>query len=196
MSDEKENRVIILGGLIDIDGQSGKFKFFDQYHFSHENFSNDFQANINLDEEKDEVLIGFKTGTFNLKTSNSEQLKIDCKLASPPENNTIQTGRDHIRIDFSKISGLACNLDIPVDKKITIEGDVATIKAPAPEYNLYVELNNGKVFINPGKEIDYNFSLNISDDSSDSYIGNFESAGNINGYEIRVNLSQGAIIRK
>lgn len=194
--DEEANRVIILGGLIDIDGKSGKFKIVDDYHFSHEGFSNDFQANINLDEDKDEIIVKFDSGSFNLETAKSDQLTVDCKLANPPTNDIISQEEEVLNINFDKIEGLNCALQIPVDKKITIEGNYASLTVPSPEYNLYVELKNGKVYFTPEQEIDYNFTLNIENDSPNNFIGDFESSEGEEAFEIRINLEDGAIIRK
>lgn len=195
--DEEANRVIILGGLIDIDGKSGKLKVFDDYHFSHEGFSNDFQASINLDEKQDEIIINFNSGSFNLTTSNSDQFSVDCKLATQPLPQTISQSDDTLTLDFSKIEGLNCSLEVPTDKKVTIEGNYASITAISPEYNLYIEVKNGKVYLTPEEEIDYNYSLNIENaDNVNNYIGEFQSSGNEESFEIRINLKDGAIIRK
>lgn len=193
--DEESNRVVILGGLIDIDGKAGKLKVGDEYHFSHESFTNDFQASVSLNESQDEVLVNFTSGSFNLKTSEDENFVLDCKLASPPGPDLIAQEDELVKIDFSKIEGLNCALAVPIDKRLTIEGKHGSIMVPAPEYNLYVELENGKVYISPGDEVDYKFSLNIANEDN-GFIGDFESSDNDTAYEIRINLDDGAIIKK
>lgn len=193
--DEESHRIVILGGLIDIDGKAGKLKLGDEYHYSHEGFSNDFQASINLNESQDEVLINFVSGSFNLKTSEDENFVLDCKLASPPSTEIISQENELIKINFNKIDGLNCSLHIPVDKRLTIEGSNASIVVPTPEYNLYVELENGKVYLSPEEEIDYNYGLHI-ENTDNSFIGDFESSNDENAYEIRIHLHSGAIIKK
>ena len=81
-------------------------------------------------------------------------------------------------------------------KKITIEGKQASIKVPSPEYNLYIELENGKVYLTPEQEIDYTYNLSIENKSPNNYIGDFKSSEADVSFEIRINLQSGAIIRK
>ena len=194
--DEENNRIVLLGGLIDIDGKAGKMKVFDDYHFSDDSFTNDFQASIALDNEKEEVILNFNSGSFHLKNSSDENFSLDCKLANPPTQDIISQKDDLVQIDFTKIDGLNCALSIPHDKKITIEGKQASIKVPSPEYNLYIELENGKVYLTPEQEIDYTYNLSIENKSPNNYIGDFKSSEADVSFEIRINLQSGAIIRK
>lgn len=194
--DEANNRIIFLGGLIDIDGKAGKLKVFNDYHFSDDSFSNDFQASIDLGDDKDEIIVNFKSGSFNLKNSKDGNFSLDCKLANPPNADIISQRDELVHIDFSKIEGLNCALEIPTDKKITIEGKQASLNIPAPEYNLYIELENGKIYLSPEEEIDYIFNFNIENKKSDNFIGDFKSSNSPDAYEIRINLQDGAVIRK
>ena len=194
--DEETNRVIILGGLIDINAKAGKLKVLDNYHYSDDSFTNDFQASINLNQDKDEVIVNFQSGRFDLKNATDDNFTLDCKLATPPTDEIISEQDDLVVIDFKKTPGLNCTLAVPVDKKITIEGLDASIRVPSPEYNLYVELDSGKVYLTPEEEIDYNFNLNIDETGPENYIGDFQSNDTDEAFEIRINLKRGAIIRK
>jgi hypothetical protein len=190
--DEENNRVVLLGGVIDIDGKAGKFKIFDNYHFSNESFSNDLQANIVLDQDKDEIIVAFNAGSFVLSNSESNEFTLDCKLAEPVEENMIQQFEDHAKINMQSISGVTCSLGVPEDKRITLEGKQGSVTVKNAEFNLYIELESGKVSITPEEEIDYNYNLNVKN----GYVGEFESSENEEGYEVQINIDQGAVIRK
>ena len=190
--DEEKNRVTILGGLIDIDGDAGKFKIFDEYHFSKDSFNNDLQANIALDQDKDEIIVKFNSGAFTLKNSEDGEFKLDCKLATPAHKDVIQQVEDHVKIDLSKISGATCEFGIPEDKKITLEGKQSHIKIITPIFNSYIDIDSGKVSITPEEEIDYLFNLEVKN----GYIGEFESSEAEGAYEIQVNINNGSIITK
>lgn len=190
--DEEKNRVTILGGLIDIDGEAGKFKIFDEYHFSKDSFNNDLQANIALDPEKDEIIVKFNSGSFTLNNSEDSEFKLDCKLATPADKNVIQQVEDYIKVDLTKIAGATCELGVPEDKKITLEGAQSHIRINSPIFNSYIDIDSGKVAITPEKEIDYLYNLNVEN----GYVGEFESSETENAYEIQVNIKSGSIITK
>ena len=190
--DEENDRVIILGGLIDIDGKSGKMKVFDDFHYSRESMSNDLQVNMAIPPEKDEIIINFNSGAFELTTSKDGELKLDCKLASAPTDEVIGNDMDLIKLDFTKINGASCGIQIPVDKKVTLEGKEGSIHINNPEFNVYIALDNGKVAIKPESEIDYIYKLNVSN----GMVGQFETIESDTAYEIKVDIYNGSIIRK
>ncbi len=190
--DEENNRVIILGGLIDIDGKAGKFKIGDDYHFTKDTFSNDLQASINLDEDKDEVIVKFLSGSFELKNAEDGEFKLDCKLEKPADQNVIEHQVDFIKIDLTTSGGSNCTLAIPEDKKISLEGQVSSVTVLNPIFNLYVDLESGKVAITPEEEIDYLYRLEVKS----GYIGEFETSEAENAYEIQINIESGSVIRK
>jgi hypothetical protein len=190
--DEQNNRVTILGGLIDIDGKSGKFKIFDDYHFSDDSFTNDLQASIALPADVDEIIVEFSSGSFSITNSDDSEFKLDCKLAMPATKEIIKQMDDFLKIDLTNISGSTCELKVPEDKKLTLEGKQSSIRVLNPEFNLYVELENGKVAITPEEEIDYLFNLEVTN----GYIGDFESSEAENAYEIQGNIGSGSISTK
>ncbi len=190
--DEENNRVIILGGLIDIDGKSGKMKVFDDFHYSKESMTNDLQVNMAIPQEKDEIIINFESGAFELTTSKDDELKLDCKLATPPTDDIISNDMDLIKLDFTKINGASCGIQVPVEKKVTLEGNEGSIHINNPEFNIYIILENGKVAIKPESEIDYNYQLEVSN----GMVGQFESIESDTAYEIKVDINNGSIIRK
>lgn len=190
--DEKTNRIVILGGLIDINGEAGKVKVFDQYQYSDSNFSDDFTANFTLNEEQDEVILEFQSGSFQLSTSAGSSFNLDCKLASPPDKKIISEKDDFIKIDLTQIQGSSCKLEVPEDKKITLEGEDAEIKLISPRFNSYTEITNGKVAITPAIETDYQFDLEVKE----GYLGEFESSDDPEAFEIRVQIDNGSIITK
>jgi len=192
--DEQSNRVIVLGGLIDIDGRAGKFKVFDNYQFSDENYTNDLQVSFGLQDDQDEIIVNFNSGTFTATNSPNGELKIDCKLSLPASKEVIQQFDDYLKIDLTNIDGTSCNLQIPEDKKIILDGKAATIQINEPEFNVFIELESGRVAIKPQVEVDYLFNLELGDENG--YIGEFESSDAEKTYEIKVDLGAGSIIRK
>lgn len=190
--DEERNRVIILGGLIDIDGRAGKFKIGDNYKFTDSKYENELKASIDMSKFKDEAIIKFNSGSFKLKTSDSNSLKIKCKLDSSPTQETISQSDEIIELDFTSFDGSSCELEVPVDRKITLEGKNSTVSINNPEFNLYIELDNGNVDIQPSPEVTYNYLIDVkSGHKSDFGLINKNSM-----FDINVSVNNGSVILK
>jgi hypothetical protein len=190
--DEEKNRVIILGGLIDIDGQAGKLKVGDNYQFTEAKYENEFQGSFDLDENKDEVVVKFKSGAFRIETAKGSEVSINCKLETPPEQNMINQSDDMVEVDFTNMQGSSCTILVPQDKKITLEGNESNIEIFEPEFNLYLEIENGNLQFIPAPEIDYNFNVEVEN----GYKGDFLLSDNTDAYEVKVNIENGSAILK
>ena len=193
-ADEENQRVIILGGLIDIDGKSGKVKIFDQVQFAEsDNLKDSFQMNMALDSEIDEVDLSFKSGQFTLKNSASNELKFNCKLSGPFEQTMVDQKPELLKVNFAKLDGVTCELSIPEGKRILLEGVDSAINIDRAEFNAYIEVENGHVAIKPAPERDYLYNLEVEQ----GYIGDFTSVeNNPNATEIQVRLQNGSIVTK
>ncbi|MAZ48867.1 MAG: hypothetical protein CME65_09905 [Halobacteriovoraceae bacterium] len=193
-ADEENQRVIILGGLIDIDGKSGKVKIFDQVQFADsDNLKDSFQMNMALGSEIDEVDLNFKSGQFTLKNSLNNELKFNCKLSGPFEQEMVEQRPELLKVNFAKLDGVTCELSIPEGKRILLEGVDSAINIDRPEFNTYIEVENGHVAILPAPERDYLFNLEVEQ----GYIGEFNSVkDNPEATEIQVRLQNGSIVTK
>lgn len=190
--DDATNSITILGGLIDIDGKSGKVKILDEVQFTEDKYTDNLLADFSLDQRRDEVILNFNSGQFTLKGSPTSELKLNCKLSVAADNKMLITNDDHILIDFTHIEGQTCEIQIPQDKKITLEGKEAAINIERPEFNTYIELEAGSVTISPEVEIDYNFKLDVKE----GYTGIFNSSPEEDAYEIQISIGTGSIVTK
>ena len=190
--DEEKQRLIILGGLIDFNMGSGQYKVFDQYQFvPNNNFSNQFNGSIDVPrQEFDELVIIFKSGTLDIKTSVDRRLMWNCKLEKAPGEDFINMGKDIIDIDLEKTGGANCEILIPSELKLTIQGDSGQINLTEPEYDTFIELTNGNTIIRPSPEIEYKYNLKVKNGTVDKVPA---STDNPDAYEIRVNTDNGKI---
>lgn len=188
--DEANNRVIILGGLIDIDGQAGKLKIGNDYQFTEAKYENEFQGSFMLDQNKDEVLIKFTSGAFKVSTSLTDEVSVKCKLETPPKKDMIVQADDIVTINFTDMQGSSCDIAVPQEKKITLEGVDANIELIQPEFNAYIEIENGNFKQFPTPEIDYNYQVKVGN----GHTGEFQNSLNIDAYEIKVTIANGSAI--
>lgn len=188
--DEKEGRVVVLGGLLDINRNSGKVKIMDQYHFTENNYSNQFDGTIDFPkEETDELVFNFKSGLFNFTTSEDEKLSWNCKLDSPPTENFLNQSDETVEIDLEEYEGANCDIKVPSGIKLTIDGKDANISFTDTEYDLYLEMENGQVTFTSNPEVDYNYDINVKNGVSDT----FTSSEKPDAYEIKIYLDNGLV---
>jgi hypothetical protein len=190
--DEENNRVIILGGLIDIDGKAGRFKVGNNYQFTEAKYENEFQGSFELDQEKDEVVIKFISGSFKLSTATDNEVKINCKLETPPQQDMIVQSHDAVEVDFTKMQGSSCSVIVPQDRKVTLEGHDSNIEVLEPEFNLYVDITNGNLQFIPAPEIDYSFNVEVEN----GYKGDFPPTTSSEAFEIKFNIENGSAVLK
>ena len=190
--DEKKQRIIILGGLIDVNGISGKIKVGDQYQFIQNQFTNQFNGTLDVPKDEfDEIVINFESGSIDLKTNMDSKLIWDCKLERPPGQEFIHMNKDTIEIDLNKTGGSSCTIEIPVDIKLTMDGDDAQISLIEPEYDAYINIDNGLVQLQMNPEVEYKYDLNIKKGKAPK----FKSSKLDDAYEVRINLESGSIVK-
>ena len=192
--DEEKNRVIILGGLIDIDGKAGRFKVGDQYQFTEAKYENEFQAQLNLSQEQDEIIIEFNSGAFNIKTTEDTNFQVSCKLETQPTANILENNKNSIEIDFTKMEGSSCDLIIPSGKKLSLEGKSSNIDLIEPTYNTYIEVDSANIQILPAPETIYKFDIEVKN----GHIGQDLNKKPLDqyDYELNIELENGSVVLK
>lgn len=188
--DEDQGRVVILGGLIDINQTSGKVKIMDQYNFVDNQFTNQFDGAVEFPkEEYDEVVVNFKSGVLNFTLSTEQKLSWNCKLDTPPSGDFLNRSKDIIELDFEGFDGIACDIAVPAEAKLTVDGKDAKITVIEAEFDTYIEVNNGSVFFNGNPEVDYNYDLKVKQGTID----NFNSSDDPNAFETKIYVENGTI---
>lgn len=190
--DEESNRVIILGGLIDIDGQAGRIKLVDQVQFVNNSYNDDLEITIPMNQDKDEILVEFNSGLFNIESSLSNDFQLTCKVSKAPETNIISNDHSTIIVDMKNFKGSNCKLLIPPTKKISMDGKEASINIIKPEFHSYIDINNGNIAFEPQNEQDYKFQLKIEN----GFTGNFESSDSPEAYEVNIEIENGSMTSK
>lgn len=191
--DEKNQRIIILGGLIDVNGVSGRIKMGDQYQFIQNKYTNQFDGTLEvLKDEFDELVINFKSGSIDLKTNFARKLSWDCKLENPPTKEFINMNNDIIEIDLEKTGGASCLIEVPKDLKLTVDGEDAQVGLMEPEFDAYIDIDNGQVSVSPNPEVDYKYDVSVKNGMSDKFI----SSKKADAYELKIHIENGKISKE
>lgn len=189
--DEKTQRVTILGGLIDINGTSGKIKIGDEYKFVDSKFTNQFEGAIDFPQEEfDELVINFTNGQINLNTSEGPKLSWSCKLEVPPSDDFMDRNPGVVVINLENYKGVDCDFQIPPEVKLTVDAKEGQISVTDAQYDTFIELKSGQIFFNYNPEEDYNYDLKVD---NGIVSGDFQSSDNKDAYEVKIYLENGQI---
>lgn len=186
--DEEKNHVTLLGGLIDINGQSGRIKIFDQYQFVENTFSNEFIGDFELTSDIDEVLLNFSEGIYRFRNSKDQKVYWSCKLESLPTDEIVQFETGTLSLNLKKYQG-SCDIEIPLDSKLTISGKNGQVILDKPQYDLFTELENGTIKMITNRGIGYKFDVTVDNGISRQ---DLRSSSDPNAYEINIQLENGS----
>lgn len=190
--DEKTQRVIILGGLVDINGTSGKVKIADQYHFVDNKFLNQFDGAIDFPrDEYDELVVNFKSGILNFKPSIDNKLSWNCKMETAPTNDFLNRTKDIIEIDLEDFEGVSCDIQVPSNIKLTVDGKDAKVTITDADFHSYVEIANGQVYFNPNPELEYTYDFKVINGTASPAV----NSKSPQAYETRISVENGQIIK-
>ena len=189
--DEENQRVTILGGLIDIDGKAGRFIISDEVHFTASNYTNDLTGSI-AKENARKVTLLFESGKFDIETNANAELTFDCKLSDQPADNMIKQVGDSVTLNFKELAGSNCTLAIPERSQIKAIGNTAAFDINKPFFDLDLELETGNVILNLSENRSYTLDL----DAATGNVDQFESYSSNNGeFNIKIKLDTGSISR-
>jgi hypothetical protein len=164
---DKDDRVTLFGGLIDIDGKKGTVKIGDSFIDGGEG-GNDFQGQSML-SNGDKVAVLFGNGKVSATTAKDKFFIWDCHgryddNASP--KMTEKAGKK--TLDLSEIGQLHCDLNVPQGADVQLQGSNGKILVEKPRFNLDASLNNGRVNVMPDDATRYAFDFNVGNGRADS----------------------------
>lgn len=187
---ESQEHVQVLGGLIDINAQNGKVKIANQYRFVENKFTHEFTGDYEVRDELDELVLSFKTMKLELKNGVSDNLKWDCKLKYPPQEQNVFPQNDAFLMNFKDNEG-SCEIIIPSHLKLSIDGLEGQIESDELLNDLSIELKGGLVIYTPHPEGLFKYNLSVDDGRVDKYISSDSSSAK----EVTIRLDQGQITK-
>lgn len=187
--DEENQKITILGGLIDIDGEAGRFIIGDEVHFTVSNYTNDLTGSIEA-KEIQSVVLAFESGSFDIEANETNEITFECKLSSPPTADMLQENIESVEINFEDLDGSNCTFKIPQNIKFIAKGQTANFELNRPIFDIDLEFATGNVNISPNAQRTYFYDLNVATGN----ISDFESSPNNTAeHSIRVKLDTGNI---
>ncbi|OFZ20890.1 MAG: hypothetical protein A2X94_05120 [Bdellovibrionales bacterium GWB1_55_8] len=197
--DEKNERVRILGGLIDVDGKAGQAKIgsstlsgsFELDADWSDSESVRFEGTNPVDPTKRAIDVRFTNGKFEVKTSETEKFGWDCRSKAKGETRPrLEAGV--LLFDFSGMKGVRCDLSVPREASLLLKGTNGNLEINEPEFHLDARLVNGNIEIAPADDEHYRVDLSVVNGSSDS----FDSSDDPKAYRLTAQLTNGRITKE
>ncbi|MBI2519058.1 MAG: hypothetical protein HYV97_01515 [Bdellovibrio sp.] len=186
--DEKNDRVTILGGLIDVNGNAGTVRV-------GETFSENDDAEI-FDGAKDlagtnlnSIYMAFRNGKLNVFPAVDTQLRWSCKARGEKDKSFLLDEGNKIILNFAEKSDVKCDLHIPAGVTFVVEGTNGKLNFEYPHFRIDVRLTNGDITFIPAKDKKYKFDTNIVNGK----IGGLDSSSAEDALLVKFSLTNGNI---
>jgi len=186
--DDNEERVTILGGMIDINGKAGTVKVGDAIHIKGDKVTVNGSETIGKTPGT-EIEIPFISGKIELGNSDSDSIQWDCHIEKQDPKPVLNKTKGKVSFDFGKGGKAHCEIKIPKQVTVNLQGSNGKIDVEDPRYHLNAKLSNGKVSISTESNQKYYFDTNVVNGKMDS----FDSSDDKNAWKISVNLTNGEI---
>ncbi len=159
--DGENERVTLLGGLIDIDGKAGKLNI---------------GSTVMTDESSARRVSGLKTPSAALKDfgidfsngkvevipSTDGQLAWDCKVDGGQDAYFVSETKSNVTLNFGKAKGMRCEVRMPAKIRTTIVGGNGKIEIERPTSAVSATLTNGSIEFTADPAQKYNFNTAVA----------------------------------
>jgi len=173
--DEKEGRVQILGGLIDVQKKGGKVKIGDT-RVEYDKDSHEFKGSMPLKPSKT-LSMNFSNAQVQVKTSVDEFFRWDCELDDESRHKpNITTLDKEIVFDLANVMGAQCEVEIPSNVHTRLRGANGRVMLDKPSFGVDVEITNGLVNFELEKSQEYIFEFDVTNGSKPENLNSQKTA--------------------
>ncbi len=190
--DDLKDKVSLFGGLIEVDGEDGRVLISGSFGDGWHGAKNSFEGSVPVTKGQS---ISIKFGNGKLEVTNAEDSKLswNCSSRSSQHSTPKPTAdKNGVGLDLTALSWVKCELSVPEDANLAINGSNGKLEFDEPRYNFAANLTNGKVEINPDDDQAYHYELAVTNGKTDS----FASSDKTGAYSVAIHLVNGKISRK
>ena len=189
---EETERMILLGGLIDVDGKGGKVKIGGANFEGGDGTAMTFEGARTLDSKSTEIHIPFTNGKFAISTASDNQFHWDCQVFGGANPGTVDEGGGKLTLSLANTIGANCDIQLPANIKSVIHGANGKIEVVKPAGAMDLAMSNGKVAIEEDQTKQYKFDLTVGN----GVVSKFISSAAADAIPIKVALTNGKISRE
>lgn len=186
--DAANDQLMLLGGLISIDGNEGVLKVGDTV-MRGDKKAQKFEGKKPLtNPEKYTLVIPFTNSKLELLNSLDNDLQWTCKTAGSGEG-PFKEDKYKLTLDLSHMFSSKCEVKLPKGIKVEISGANAKMEIEKPRYHLNAQIANGKISLKPDPHQNYVYDIHVTNGSTD----HFDSKETPTSYRVAIRLSNGKI---
>lgn len=185
--DEPNNKLTLLGGLIKLDGDKGTFKLEGPFG----GFAAVFDGSSPLNPGQS-AFVKFTNGKFDIRNSDENQFNWSCRGAGSAAPKQMITDNTGLKLDLTTLVGADCELEIPENAKLIIEGANGKIELDNPRFSIGAKVTNGKIAIDPDESQEYIYDLSVTTGKIDKFV----SSDKPNALAISIKINNGKISRE
>lgn len=187
--DEEKGRVVLLGGLIDVNEKIGQVKIGDMVVNDALKDAVNVQGEENIGDAKIKIVkIPFNTAKLELTSGTDKRLSWDCKSATNvPLNAEVQSGV--LTLNLDKLSFAKCAITLPIGLLTQIHGVNGDMVIDRPLDAMEIALDNGKVNIHPAPDKTYDFDVSVKNGLQDF----FPRSNDKEAVRVKVNVVNGLV---
>lgn len=196
---EEDDRVVLLGGLIDIDGGKGTLKVNGMVVDDEEIGALEFAGEQAPKTQSIEFHVPFSNGKLTLRASQDEKVHWRCKMVGAKEKHvvngqvqqphTVAEAEGKMTLDLKGAIGAKCEISVPAKMRSVVNGANGKILLVKPQAPVDISVSNGKVSILEDVTKKYRFDLSVSNGK----VGKFKSSDTADAIAIKVALANGKI---
>jgi hypothetical protein len=186
--DGAHDRVTLLGGMIDVDGEKDRVKF-GKALFSGEHSHSVAGIKALENGEKRGVLIKAVNGQFEIHTSDKNEIRWECKIDSSAEDPVLQATPEQYLMDMSSLAGVKCELQIPEKHAFGLNVTNGKIILDKPSFDVDLKVRNGKINFISAPGVEYKYDLHVEN----GQVQGFQSSDKKDAFQIRIDAVNGKI---
>jgi hypothetical protein len=182
---EKEGKVVLLGGLIDIDESKGSVKIGDAEFSAGEDKHFSGEAAVG---PKGKVAVLLSNGRLTFKTAEGASLRWDCH-GSEKDADPEALLRDGVQtLDMMSLRCARCEISVPKGSPAQAELNNGRISLDHPLFDVNAKLDNGRISIEAAEDVRYAYDFKINNGRADQATSAADPE-----YRIRAEVGNGKI---
>jgi hypothetical protein len=187
--DDENDHVMILGGLIDINGKAGQVNVRSKASAFDEVEVMTIQGSKEIAKSTQKLSIHFSNGSFQLTSlTGRNDLKWHCQ-AGASKSPTITEVGGNLSLDFRKIEGTNCKIQLPANLASYIKGESGEVEIIKPKSAFEIQLDNGQILFSPDVHLEYKYQIQVAH----GLVDHFVSSTSTQAIVIKMTLENGYI---
>jgi hypothetical protein len=166
--DEDKGRVVLLGGLIDVNEKIGKVKIGDMEVNGSLKDDVEVRGEKMLSGNVKSLKIPFNTAKLDLAPATGRTITWDCRAASSASPE-VAVAAGVMTLNLDNLNLAKCTVSIPLGISTFVTGVNGHMDVTKPGGNLEIVLDNGKVNIKPDPSKTYDFEVKVKNGLQDFF---------------------------